>query len=356
MLTARHSSQKALVSELSSTLTFPIETDGSTLKLKDERILGYKLYGAVGESHRVNKYLVFCHGTPGSRFFMTPSMVDYASEKGVQVRRFLLASSFACLASLIASDFLLSSLHIFSPQVIVVERAGFGLSTFKRDRTILEFASDLGELLDHLEIRESTKVSILGYSAGGPFALGCAKVMPHRVSSVLLVSSLSPPECPKSTSGMSFMNKIAYFIAGTSYWLLKHAVGSEAAATVKNPIKKMQENLATVPGDAQVYMTKPEIERVFVVSALEMYSRPHGAEAEAMDYWLFTHPWGFELPTLDPQVKYHVWYGEEDNSVVPTMGQFLAQQLPGSTVKVVADKGHLLFFDLWKELIDRALE
>ena len=172
---------------------------------------------------------------------------------------------------------------------------------------------------------------------------------------MILVSSASPPETPNATRGMSMLNKFAYWVSKTWYWLLKTAVKAEADEIQKKPIEKLQSVLATGPADSQVYMTNPAIERAFVTSALEMYSRPHGYVAESMDYWLFCHPWGFDLAALPKDIKYHVWYGMEDQSVVPAMGEYLGSLLPGSKVHALEEKGHLLFFEIWRDILTAAL-
>ena len=71
-------------------------------------------------------------------------------------------------------------------RIITAERPGIGLSTFKPNRTILDWPTDLEELADALGLHQ---FAIAGASAGGPYAAACAFKLPHRVTALALVSS-----------------------------------------------------------------------------------------------------------------------------------------------------------------------
>lgn len=60
------------------------------------------------------------------------------------------------------------------------------------------FAGDLEQLADALCLE---RLSLVGVSAGGPFALACARAMPDRVSVAAAVSSVPPGLAPHSAAG-----------------------------------------------------------------------------------------------------------------------------------------------------------
>ena len=62
--------------------------------------------------------------------------------------------------------------------IIVLERPGCGLSTSKPDRTLLGWADDVVEFS---EIVGFSQFSVVGFSAGGPFALACAFKVPYII-------------------------------------------------------------------------------------------------------------------------------------------------------------------------------
>ena len=89
---------------------------------------------------------------------------------------------------------------------IAVSRPGIGGSDPCAGRTVLDFASDLAELADALELE---RFSLIGVSAGGPYALGAAHQLGARVERVALCSSLSPLCAVHRTPGMQRRIRLA---------------------------------------------------------------------------------------------------------------------------------------------------
>lgn len=291
---------------------FP-STKGKTCEISPGKVIGYETYGA--ENGKTT--LFFFHGTPGSRFFFPPQFAQLCA----------------------AND-----IHVF-----VLERPGFGLSSPAPTRTILNWAEDVKAFANALNI---SKFSILGYSAGGPYALACAaKIPPSLLDRVLVVSSLSPPEAPNVVVGMNLLNRVGWFLSGNWKSILGHVIASEAKEVKGNPqhkLKKMFHNAATV--DIEKFDSNPTIQRLFTESALEMYSRD-AQKSEADEYWLFAHDWGFKLQDIPESVPVYLWSGTQDQSTTHNMAKYIAASVPGCRSKLVENQGHLLFFDLYEEFI-----
>jgi len=77
-----------------------------------------------------------------------------------------------------------AGLHIIAP-----ERPGFGFSDVDPDFSFDSVTGDLLALLDHLRIN---RCAVLGYLAGGAYALRLAAEVPHRVVHLMLVSARPP--------------------------------------------------------------------------------------------------------------------------------------------------------------------
>ncbi len=90
--------------------------ENCTLLLKDGRKLGYAEYGDPK-----GKPVFFLHGWPSSR--LQAKVTDKAAKK--------------------------LKIRVISP-----DRPGYGLSDFKKDRTLLEYADDIEELADKLNIKK----------------------------------------------------------------------------------------------------------------------------------------------------------------------------------------------------------
>jgi len=345
----RRVQQRQELEEILKTRTFP-SSDGEKVKVSEDRDIGFMVYGAKED---IKGVIVYIHGTPGSRFFITKAQEEAARVRGLQV--------------------------------ILFERPGFGLSTFQKDRTLLSFAEDIKIALEKLNLipkkdekeeqkqdgqeevvneKRFPKIAILGYSAGGGYACACAYAFGKLLSNLTLVCSPSPPEAPDVTAGMTLFNKFAYWLSQNWEWALKKAVRMEANEISKNPIKKIFESLVgSSNGDDSCFLMNGEIETAFVLSAKEQYSNPDGAEAEAQDYWLFSHSWGFALDKIEiGQLEDNskpttvVWSGLQDKSVVPSMGKYLGSSIKNSALKELEEKGHLFIFECWEEILDQIIQ
>ena len=72
---------------------------------------------------------------------------------------------------------------------IAVSRPGFGRSDPCPGRRIADFPADVEHLADRLGLG---RFAVVGVSAGGPYALACARALPERAIATAAVSSLSP--------------------------------------------------------------------------------------------------------------------------------------------------------------------
>ena len=61
-------------------------------------------------------------------------------------------------------------------------------------------------------------------------------------------------------------------------------------------------------------------------------------------------PWGFRLK--DIEIGVHLWQGEEDPSVPPAMGRYLAATLPDCKATFIPGAGHLWIVDHVGEVLD----
>jgi pimeloyl-ACP methyl ester carboxylesterase len=104
-------------------------------------------------------------------------------------------------------------------RLIVVERPGFGISDFKPGRSLLDYARDVAELADALELR---RFCIAGVSGGGPSLAACAHALPERVIAVGMIGCGGPPDAPGALDGMAAQRK--HFAA-----LYRYAPGLAAA-------------------------------------------------------------------------------------------------------------------------------
>jgi pimeloyl-ACP methyl ester carboxylesterase len=74
-------------------------------------------------------------------------------------------------------------------RLLTVDRPGYGGSDPRPDPSLLGWAGDVQALADRLGLE---RLAVVGFSAGGGYALACAARMPDRISAVGLASCEGP--------------------------------------------------------------------------------------------------------------------------------------------------------------------
>ncbi len=145
-------------------ITVPAEDMLSQTKIfEDGRTIGFAEYG---DPH--GKPIFFFHGFPGSRF-EAELFHDVALANNIRI--------------------------------IAVDRPGMGLSSFQKDRTLLDWPDDILELADKLGVDD---FAVMGISGGGPYAAACAKeIRSSRLKKVGIISAMGPTDkqCIYSSTG-----------------------------------------------------------------------------------------------------------------------------------------------------------
>jgi pimeloyl-ACP methyl ester carboxylesterase len=280
----------------------------TVLQLPDKRQLAYAEYG---ESNGTPVFLF--HGLPGSRLSW----------------------------SLIQADVFQSGLRIIAP-----DRPGYGKSDPKSHRTLLDWADDIAELADALEIE---KFAVVGVSGGGPGALACAWAMPERLTSVGAVACPAPSNAPGVFEGMSKTNRFFMKLAWRLPWLSTLNVRLLASVIRRNParyINTMKYKIHNVDKDI---LARPEIQDMLIKDFTEALHG--GAEGMVSDMSAnHGHPWGFPLDKI--KIKVHFWFCELDHSVPPAMGRYLSNTVPNCEAMFVPDAGHLWVLVHLNEVLD----
>ena len=271
---------------------------------------GFKLaYAEYGDMN--GKPVFFFHGTPGSRYFRPPDKVT--KKMGVRL--------------------------------ICVDRPGYGESEFQPGRRILDWPENISQLADFLKIG---KFAVAAHSGGGPYALACANLIPGRVTASAIMASVGPFNTPGLTRGMVFGNKLGFIVGRFVPWSLwQLLIWIFYRRRKNNPEADMDTGKGQRPPADEEQISQPEIREVCIQSEIESFR--HGLRALAWDARLLTHPWGFSMK--DIQIPVHLWHGSVDDQAPIFLAQFMAEKIPGSTLMICENEGHLLLFHHWEEIL-----
>lgn len=278
---------------------------GNQIRLKDGRRLGYAEYGDPN-----GKPVVHFHGNPCSRLEGVGYRDRVAARLGVRL--------------------------------VMPDRPGFGISDFKPNRAILDWADDVVELADALNLEH---FAVMGYSAGGPYAAACAFKIPQRLTAVGIVSGIGPIDAPGALEGMTKTNRTGFTLGPKAPWLLRLYWWNFARQLRGNPERFITQRSAQRPEPDRVALADPEVREIYINVWREGFR--HGARGATWETLLFARSWGFHLQ--DIHIPVYLWHGELDNAA-PI--KYMASAIPDCRAKFFPQDGHIsLIVNHYEELL-----
>ena len=275
------------------------------ITLSDGRRLGYAEYGEPG-----GHPLFFFHGQPGNRLFRYPD------------------------------ESLTDSLGV---RLITIDRPGYGLSDFQPNRKLLDWPQDVSALADALGI---DRFAVLGFSAGGPYALICAHHIPKRLTRVGIADSAPPMH-------LSEINAAAPGMLRTNYRLARHAPAAlslifrmfwwysrrNSDAFLKMALQQSCQADKEVLSRPGIYTVLDEVWK----ENLRIDSRGYIQDIE-----ILMKEWGFRLNDIEKEV--YLWQGEADVNAPAAWERYMVKELPHCTAVFFPNEGHFAIFTHWKEI------
>ena len=280
------------------------------LRLPDGRCLAFD---DVGDA--AGMPVIYLHGTPDSRLARHPDD-SVAASAGVRL--------------------------------VSIDRPGAGDSDPHPGATLADLGADLTHLLDHLGIE---RAALLGWSAGGLFALASATVLGQRVLAVWLVGTMPPVEAYADAGVLAALGPARRAFVEMAAELAPHEVAAELAQyLVPHPLdaalaldhvlesagEQGRAELAAVPGAAEQ-----------LAEALAAAVRG-GFGGVEHDLALQLEP-GLDLAAVEAPVR--SFHGSLDLASPPEVGAWLASRLPEGVLDLVPGAGHHLLFPRWRGIL-----
>jgi len=219
-----------------------------------------------------------------------------------------------------------------SVRIIAVERPGFGLSTIKPGRRLIDWPDDLVELADYLGLK---RFSVMGHSGGGPYAAACAARIPHRLTAVGMVNSVGPADAPQAACGLLRLSRLAYQVSQWSPRLLPYGLTARCISRNAEKVVPLLDRFASEP-DKRL-LVDPQLRSLLIAS--HRGSARFGHAGIEQELRIFTDRWGFRLEDITMPV--HVWHGEQDTVIPAAVGRYIADALPQCRARFYDDEGHV---------------
>lgn len=236
-------------------------------------------------------------------------------------------------------------------RLIAPDRPGMGISDFRPGRTLLDWPDEVLSLADQLKI---DRFPVLGWSAGGPYALACGYAIPDRVTVASVVASGVPVE---AVGAQVDWHRPDWLLLALSRWSprgattglllgLKRGPAAASLTLMRGPYPAV--DIATLrregpPEEALAYMKE---------------SLRAGTRGVIQDFRIYGAPWGFQLEHV--QIPVHIWQGQQDTITPPSYGRLLADRLPNATLSLIPGEGHISLLrnhpdEVMRDLRDRHL-
>jgi len=275
------------------------------ITLKDNRKLGFAEYGNV-EGYPI----VYCHGSQSSRLEMHYDL-SFAIENNLRV--------------------------------ITIDRPGHGISDFNPKGSILEFARDVKQLMDHLEI---DMFSVAGMSAGSPFTLGIAYLFPEKIHKISIISGFAPFS-NESKRYLTKDVKVMLSLAKSFPFLLRILLKVQLKQLKRNSHKAVQAFLKIMsPADQEILKNDSVMD---VIENMFKEAFKKGSQGVAYEVSkILVRDWGFSL--ADIQVPVTFWQGEKDNNVPFQWAELMKREIKNSKLHKYPEEGHLIIFQHAKEI------
>jgi len=222
--------------------------------------------------------------------------------------------------------------------VITYDRPGYGLSTRRSGRQIVDAASDVANIADHLKL---DTFMVIGRSGGAPHALALASSLRERVSLVRSVAGIAP----YSSSGLDWFagmdpNNVREFHCALEG---EAELTEDLARIAQDMLRQLETNTgeflaAFNLSDAdRVARSEPLVKKVTREAIPEALRNGIGGWVD--DDLAIMRPWGFEVEHIAVPVQ--VQYGLSDTVVPPAHSVWLAEHIPHTTRIPEVGAGHL---------------
>ena len=227
-------------------------------------------------------------------------------------------------------------------RLIIPDRPGYGCSEHVLEHNYLDFADDLIELIDYLDV---PRCSMMGLSIGAIYGCAFAYKAPDRLRNIAMVSSSPPFRCFADFSGMP--PSLRLLIAFSKYMPTAARITTEIA--INNACKNPEKFLANIPvgsADRAVFsniLLKKHIENC-VLSGNKL--RHTGF---VQDILMAAEPWPFSVAEVTTKIDF--WHGTDDlhcpiNRIMP-----IIESVPNKRLHIIEDGGHFLIYKHWQEIL-----
>jgi pimeloyl-ACP methyl ester carboxylesterase len=201
---------------------------------------------------------------------------------------------------------------------------------------------DLTELLDHLNV---DRFGVMGWSAGGQYALAVTFRMPTRVTGCAVISGCPPMDEWVIPRDLNRGDRVLSALSARRSWAARacfstmHFVAAKTPHVIVDIMRKECE-----PDEAAAIRSLG----LWGPTALAEGTRnPQGLVEE---YLAMDSAWGFSPEEVSGAV--HVFHGTADKVIPPSWGVVIARRVPGAELTSYEGEGHMIGVTRRREVLE----
>ena len=236
-------------------------------------------------------------------------------------------------------------------RLISYDRPGYGGSTVYPGRTVATGAEDVRAIAAALG---HDQLGIWGISGGGPYALGCAALLPGMAVAVAAVASLAPYGIDGFDyfDGMGALNVEDTKLYFADQEAARRTLGQEREAILGGTPEQLGEEIKSLLSPVDAQALTGDLARWLTESQQDGLTP--GDEGWWDDGVSHLANWGFDLDEIRVPVK--IWHGREDRFVPVQHGEWLAAHIPAAQSEISDGDGHLTMNDRVGEIHEWLLQ
>ncbi|WP_028651379.1 alpha/beta fold hydrolase [Nocardioides halotolerans] len=223
-------------------------------------------------------------------------------------------------------------------RLVTYSRPGYGGSTARprAEPRMVDDVADSAAVLDALDV---DRFLTIGWSGGGPRALGCAALLPDRCLAAASLAGLAPydGEGLDWMAGMAEENVAEYTAAATG----RDAYAAYLEEEFLPVLLADADDLAEAMGGLLPEADRAAMDRGFTEWLTETFHRAGTQRIAGVldDGQAAVRPWGFDVSGI--RVPVALYQGRQDAMVPFAHGEWLAAHVPGAETHLTDHDGHL---------------
>lgn len=238
-------------------------------------------------------------------------------------------------------------------RIIAPDRPGVAQSDFRAGWTILEYARDMADLADHLEIGS---FGAIGISGGGPTLMASAFAIPDRLHCVVDLACAMPvyadPEMAKHLGTMDRFYANLGICLPLALFKIPFSLLGIMQSIMKSPksFAKMFDS-SLCPADKEIFKLA-DFQYLFMRDFQELFR--HGSKGPAYDAQTVYKQWRFNLSDIEIHIE--VFHGASDKFVPPKFSEYLAKNAKNVRINLLEGKGHFYHLAYGYQMLKKVKE